>query len=131
VTSLTVPGALMADECCVDQFNSNFRIILTTSTGAEGFGSYENADGVPVELNNSFLNEGFTHIQSPPDLSKYVKTGNSLYIFNGNLQQIGTISEITSQWINSINFNGDTAVLSTQSGKITLDLSNPAAPKIS
>lgn len=127
-SAATAPGAFLSDEDCINQYNGNFRVILCTSTNAESSGSYENADGKEVVLNNSFLKEGFTHIPSPPDLSKYVKNGFALYIFDGNLRQIGSIPDITSQWIDSVSFNGNAAVLSTQGGNITLDLSDPAAP---
>ena len=129
-STATLPGSFLSDEDCINQYNGNFRVILCTSTDAESGGSYENADGKEVVLNNSFLQEGFTHIPSPPDLSKYVKNGFALYIFDGNLRQIGTIPDITPQWISSISFNGTTANLYTQNTEITLDLSDPSAPKI-
>lgn len=125
--TVNVPGTVMEDENCVDQYEGNFRIILSCTNNAEDAGSYENAEGKEVTLNDAFSKEGFTQ-PSPPDLSKYVKSSSSLFIFDKDLNEIGSIPDITSLWIDSISFNGNTAVLSTQNGSITLDLSNPAAP---
>lgn len=131
-SSVTFAGRL--NNIGINLYHGNFRVIADIIGEASASGGYENANGIPVEsnnaLNDAFTKEGFPVMITPPDLSKYMKYGNALYILNGDFKQVGTIPTITQSAVDNVVFNGNTATLTMYNGKITLDLSDPAAPKV-
>lgn len=91
-SSVTIAGQL--DDNGIRLNNGNFEVAANTTVLASAYGGYENAKGVPVEsnnaLNDAFAAEGFPVLISPPDLSKYMKIGNALYILDENLKLLRT-----------------------------------------
>lgn len=118
-----LPGAFSAEESAVDEQNGRFILVTESFENQEAGGCYVNESGEQVDYAGGGIPEPPAYHGKPADTALYVLDAVSL-------ARVGTLSNITSEWADSVRFAQNRCTLETQNGSCTVDFSNPAAPKL-
>lgn len=122
IATCTVLGSFEADENMIDENNGYFRVVTGSFKDISTLGSFENENGDSIEYCSP---DGIPTQPAMPNLD----TDNALYVLDRNLKQVGSIANLTSEWVNSVQFNKNICTIKTNDQTISVDLSNPAEPK--
>lgn len=126
--AVTLPGAFMADETTIDEDKGIFRILTDDSYNVYTNGCFQNEKGEPIVYAAA---QGQVPSGDPTEASR-PDTQNRLFVLDGNLNLLGKSPNLTTEWINSVEFHDDknTCTVKTQDGTVTVDLSDNKNPRI-
>lgn len=124
----TLPGAFISNETMIDEGKGIFHILTDDSDNVYTNGCFQNEKGEPITYaaTSDQVPSGDPTEASRPD------TQNRLFVLDGNFNLLGRSPNLTTEWINSVEFNDDknTCTVKTQNDTVTVDLSDNKNPRI-